>query len=80
MTHLAMAECLSSIKLAGITDLENVTLVGVLDENGNYMPIEMSLCSILMEITVPTSGKLLFLMIASKEDGDFEGIFPTGRM
>ena len=43
MTHLAMAKCVSSIKLAGITDLETVVSVRVLDENGNYVPIEVSL-------------------------------------
>ena len=60
-------------------DLETVTLVGVLDENRDYVPIAMSLRSILMEITVPPSGKPLFLVIADTGDGYFEGTFTTGR-
>ena len=74
-----MAECVSSIKLARIMDLETVPLVGVLDENGNYVPIAISLRSILMEITVPSLGKPLFLVIAYMGGGYSEGIVSTGR-
>ena len=79
MTHLAVAECVLSIKLAGIMDIETMTSVGVLDENGNYVLIEMSLCSILMEIMVPSLGQPLFLVIAETGDGEFEVFVPTGR-
>ena len=37
-THLLMAECISSIELAGIMDIDIVTLVRVQDQNGNFVP------------------------------------------
>ena len=54
MTHLVMAKCVSSIELAGILDLETVPLVRVQDKNSNFLPINMSLHSILIEITIPS--------------------------
>ena len=58
--------------------LENRDIHIVLDENGNYVPIKMSLRSIFMEIRVPSSGQPLFLVIAELGGGFFEGIVPTG--
>ena len=62
MTHLAMGKCISSTELAGIMGLDTVTSVRVLDKNGNFGTIQMLLRSILMEITIPSSGKPLFLV------------------
>ena len=70
MTHLTMAKCAPSIKLAEILDIDTMTSVRVQDQNRNFVPINMSLCSILVKVTVSSSGKpLLFLVIAETVDG-----------
>ena len=51
----------------------------VTDENGKILTVVMSLCSILTEIEVPTSGKPLFIIIAATGDGKFEGAVHTQR-
>ena len=79
MTYLAMTECILSIELPGILDLDIVTPVRVQDKNGTISPADMSLCSILVEVTVPSLGNTLILMITAMGDREFEGVFPTHR-
>ena len=69
----------TNIELAGILDLELKLEVKVKNEDGDIVEVTMSLRSILVEITIPSSNKPLFLMIAGTRDGEFEGILHTGR-
>ena len=71
-THLALCEYVSLIKLPGILELDSESGVRITDENGKILKAVMSLCSILMEIEVPSLRKPLFLMIAGMRDSKFE--------
>ena len=77
--YLALSECVSSIELAGILDLELESKVKVKNKDGNIVEVTMTLRSILMDIEIASSNKPLFLMVAGTRDRKFEGILPTER-
>ena len=74
------SECMSSIELLGIEDLDMASEVGVKNDAG-VMERKMMLVRLaLMDIKVPGTDKPLFLMITTNRDGDCEGVLPTGRV
>ena len=79
-THLAMTECVSSIELAGIMDLDVESEVRVKNEAGVVETRTMSVRSVLMDIKVPGTEQPLFLMITTNRKGECEGLLPTGRI
>jgi hypothetical protein len=60
-----MTECVSSIELAGIMDLDGVHRVSVTNEEGAQEMKNVSVRSVLMDIKVPGTNQPLFLMITS---------------
>ena len=78
-THLDLCECVSSIELTGILDLDSEFEVRVTDKNGRFLVVILSLRSILIDIVVPSSGKPPFPMIAVTGEGEYKGVVTTGR-
>jgi hypothetical protein len=79
-THLAMMECVSSIELAGIMDLDGEHRVSVTNQEGATEIKNVSVRSVLMDIKVPGTNQPLFLMITSSRAEGCEGLLPTGRI
>ena len=78
-THLALYECVFSIKLPMVLDLDSELDVRVTHKNGKPLKVVMSLCFILMEIEVLSLDKPILVMIAVTGDSEFEGVIPVGR-
>ena len=76
--HLAMMECISTIELLGILDLETEGDIRIKDKNSEYKIVKMSIRSILSDITILSVEKPLFLMIAPTTNGEYEGVVPVG--
>ena len=80
-THLAIQESILTIKLLGIMDLETASEIRVENDSTSksmYKTETMSIRSILMDITIPSSDKPLFKMIVVMADSDSKGVIPTG--
>ena len=80
-TPLALSECVSSIELVGIMDMELELPVHVIDKEGDLIEVTMSIRSIFMFIEMTSLGtpKPLFLMIAKSRNREYKEILPTGR-
>ena len=74
-----MMECILTIELLGILNLETEGNIRIKEENSEFKPVKMSIQSILVDITIPSLKKSLFLMIAPATNCRYEGVIPTGR-